>query len=275
MSTPSDPRSILRRLEQNARRRFGQHFLTRTDLVSRMVRSAGVKPGDHVIEIGPGLGILTSALLESGASVTAIELDRDLAAYLRLAYPDLHLIEADAAKVRWEDIVKEPRAKVVANLPYNVGTQVTLQLIDRPELFSTVAVMLQREVIDRILASPGPKSYGALSIVVQSRASARLLLTAPPQAFHPPPKVHSAVVRLDIYPEPQTGVPPAEFDRVVRAGFAQRRKTLRNSLGAKFGREVAEAALAAAGIDPSARAETLDLATFRALALAFNALELT
>lgn len=267
MSEELHPAVLLRALEQRARKRFGQHFLARPSIVARIVRGARVEEGDEVLEIGPGLGVLTRALLSAGAKVTAVELDRDLAAFLREREPDIRLIEGDAMTVDLDEAIPNPPAKVVANLPYNVGTQLVLRLIDVPEKVSTITVMLQREVVQRMLAEPGSRTYGSLTVQIAARGQARWLLGVPPEAFHPPPKVESAVVRIDLYDAPRTGrVSMDFFDRVVRAGFSQRRKTLVNSLTTVFGKERSRQAVERAGVDPKARAETLDHAAFVALA---------
>jgi 16S rRNA (adenine1518-N6/adenine1519-N6)-dimethyltransferase len=263
-----DPRAILRLLEQGARRRFGQHFLAQTGIVDTIVRRAGVQPGDAVLEIGPGLGILTHALVEAGARVTAVELDRDLADHIGRVFPQVHLVRGDALRQVWPNVLSEPHL-VVANLPYNVGTELVMRMLDHPALFPRMAVMLQKEVVDRMMAESGSRTYGALSVQVQVRARPAFLLAVPPSAFYPPPKVQSSVIRLEPYAEPQTGgVPYARFDRVVRSAFAQRRKTLLNSLGSLFGREVAAEGLRIAGIDAGLRAEVLSVDNFRALAAA-------
>lgn len=272
MTAREDPRATLGRLEQRARRRFGQHFLADLSVADRIVRGARLVPGDRVVEVGPGLGALTRALVAAGADVTAIELDRDLAAFLRDELPGLRLVEGDAARVDWDAVCPGAGWKVVANLPYNVGTTLTMQLVRRPERFRSITVMLQLEVVQRLCAEPGSRTYGALSVETQVRARPTFLLTVPPDRFHPRPKVESAVVRLDLYDAPATGgVTPEAFDAVVRAGFSQRRKTLLNALGARYGRERAGVALAAAGIAPNTRAEQLGLDGFRALATAVTA----
>lgn len=271
MSDELHPSVLLRSLEQRARKRFGQHFLARPSIVARIVRGARVSAGDEVLEIGPGLGVLTRELLRVGARVTAVELDRDLAAFLREREPEVRLIEGDAMAVDLDEIMEHPPVKVVANLPYNVGTQLVLRLIDEPAKVSSITVMLQREVVQRILAEPGSRTYGALTVQIAARGQARWLLGVPPEAFHPPPKVESAVVHIDLFDAPRTGAVSVQvFDRVVRAAFSQRRKTLLNSLGTAYRKEDARAAIIAAGIDPRARAEALDLASFVALAEALN-----
>ena len=272
MKPTNEPRSLLRELEQRARRRFGQHFLTDRGVVRRMVGGARVSPGDSVVEIGPGLGILTEQLLASQVELTAVELDRDLAAYVRERFPEVRLIEGDAAKVDWDEVTPGSGWKVVANLPYNVGTTVVMQLVRRPETFASVTVMLQLEVVQRMMAEPGSKAYGALSVQVQARAQPRFVLKLPPGAFHPPPKVDSAVIHLDVHASPATGTcPAAHFDKVVRAAWSHRRKTLRNSLAASWGRERADRALADAGIEAGLRPEQVGLAGYVALAEADHA----
>jgi 16S rRNA (adenine1518-N6/adenine1519-N6)-dimethyltransferase len=264
--SPEDPRAVLRVLEQHARKRFGQHFLADAGTVRRIVNAAGVEPGDRVVEIGPGLGILTSGLLEAGADLLTVELDRDLAAYLRTRFPELKLVEADAARIDWVEHCPGSGWSVVSNLPYNVGTHVVMQLLRLPRTFQRLTVMLQKEVVDRLAAEPDTRAYGALSVEAQVRATILPVLDVPPARFHPPPKVDSCVVRLDLFEQPMTGVDPDFFDRVVRAAFSHRRKTLPNSMGGSFPREHVESALEALGISANIRAEALGLDQFRALA---------
>lgn len=266
MTDGTDARRLLRDLEQRAKKRFGQHFLTDAGIVARIVRGARLEDGDHAVEIGPGLGVLTRALLGTGVKVSAVELDRDLAAYIRETLPDVDLHEGDAAKVDWSTIV-EPGAKVVANLPYNVGTTVVMQLL-RSGLFASVTVMLQKEVIDRLMAAPSTRAYGALTVEAATWARPVFIAAVPPGSFHPPPKVQSAVVRLDVHPDgPHTGgVDPAFLDKVIRGSFAKRRKTLVNSLSDRFPKERILAALEALELDPRIRGEALTIPQFRALA---------
>lgn len=261
------PREVLRGLEQRARKRFGQNFLVDDGITGRIVRGAQVGKGDKVLEIGPGLCALTDRLIEAGADVTAVELDRDLVAYIRTTHPDLRLIEGDAAKIDWAEVVGGTRHKVVANLPFNVGTTLLIQLSKRPDLFSSVTVMLQKEVVDRIIAPPGSRTYGALTVQIGARGKATQLITVPREAFHPPPKITASVVRVDLYDVPMVdGLDVKFFDRVVKVAFSQRRKTIANSLAANFGKEVALRALNDAGIDSGLRAERLSLEDFVRLA---------
>ena len=267
MSDELHPAVLLKSLEQRARKRFGQHFLARPSIVSRIVRGARVHEGDTVLEIGPGLGVLTRALLRTGANVTAVELDRDLASFLREREPSLRLIEADALVVDLDEAIPEGPAKVVANLPYNVGTQLVIRLVDRPDKVSSIVVMLQKEVVQRLVAEPGSKAYGSLTVQIAARGQARWLLGVPPDSFFPPPKVDSAVVRIDLYDEAQTGgLPKEDFDRLVRASFRQRRKTLVNSLGAEVGKARVQQALASLELDSRVRAEALSHGQFVSLA---------
>jgi len=267
VSVGDDPRAILKLLEQRARRRFGQHFLARPSVVQRIVRAAGVQPGDEVVEIGPGLGIMTEALVAAGARVTAVEIDRDLAERIRQVLPAVRLVEEDATKVDWDALLPEGGASMVANLPYNVGTGLVMDALRRPAVFDRVTVMLQAEVCQRLVARPGTKAYGTLSVEAWLWGEGRVVMSVPPEAFHPPPKVHSAVVRFDRPADSRCGdVTRARVEKVARAAFARRRKTLRNNLGAAWGRDVAEAVLAEAGIDPGLRAEALAPEAFVALA---------
>lgn len=264
-------RQRLAELEMRARRRFGQNFLVSADAVDRIVRAAQVGPGSRVLEIGPGLGTLTEALMATGAEVAAVELDRDLAAALADAHPSLRLVQGDAMRVEWDRVAPGEGWVVAANLPYNVATPLLLRLLAEPRRFVRLVLMFQREVAERLEALRTDDAYGALSVQVQARATVERVLDLPPAAFHPAPKVWSSVLRFRVHPEPDFGgVEAAAFDRVVRVGFSQRRKTLLNSLGSGFGREVAERALLRAGIDPRARAETIDLAGWRRLAAAFR-----
>lgn len=254
------PRERLRELEQRARRRFGQNFLVSDAIADNIVAAALLRPGERVLEIGPGLGVLTRALLRAGGRVTAVELDRDLAAALREDLPDLGLIEGDALRVELPEV-----DRVVANLPYNVATPLLLRLLPRR---LPMALMFQREVADRLCALPGSKDYGSLTVVTQLWSRPEILVELGPGAFHPPPKIRSAVVGFRPREPDFGGVSPEVFEKVLRAGFSARRKTLQNALSPLFGRETATAALAQAGIDAARRAETVDVAGWRSLAAA-------
>ena len=244
------PSHLLKELETKARKRCGQHFLAEPVHVERMVALAGVRAGDRVLEVGPGLGILTDALLAHGAALTAIELDRDLVVWLRQRYPQLDLIEGDATTVA---LPRLEHTKVVANLPYNAGTRILLRLlVDGPP--DAMVVMLQKEVGERIVAPPGNRERGSLSLAVQARARARVAWDVPAGAFYPPPKVTSSVLHL--LPHPPSTRDWAAFDRMAQAAFAAPRKQLKNSLGQGLAAP-AGPLLERAGIAPERRPATL------------------
>lgn len=246
-------------------RSLGQHFLVDRGIVRRIVDAAGVVPGETVLEIGPGRGILTEGLLAAGARVVAVEMDRGLHAALaeRLGGEErLTLHHADA--LRFDLRVVPAPYKVVANLPYQVTTPLLFRLLEAHAAPSMAVLMVQREVADRLVAEPGTKEYGVLTVAVRAWAECAMCFPVPPGAFRPPPKVRSMVVRIT--PRARPLLPEAEmagFMAVVRAALGRRRKTLKNALAA-LGRPAPRvaAALAAAGIDPGVRGETLDLDAF-------------
>jgi 16S rRNA (adenine1518-N6/adenine1519-N6)-dimethyltransferase len=249
-----------------ARRRFGQHFLHEAAIVDRIVRAAALKPGDAVVEIGPGLGALTGALLEATGGLDVIELDRELAAKLlgRFDPEAVRVHQADALKFDFVGLSRERGPlRVIGNLPYNISTPILFHLLDAGSAIQDMHLMLQKEVVARMAASPGGRDFGRLSVMVQFRCRVAVLFSVGPGAFRPPPKVHSAVVRL--VPRDGLAVPvsnPRHLERVVSLAFGMRRKTLRNSLKPVL----SGADIEAAGVDPGARPETLDLAAFAALA---------
>ena len=248
------------------RKRFGQNFLEDSSVIDRIVGAIGPARGDRVVEIGPGLGALTRPLLEKLDRLDVVELDRDLAATLdqRLRHPTgLHIHTADALEFDFSSLAEAVPIRVVGNLPYNISTPLLFHLLDQADSIRDMHFMLQREVVDRICAEPGGKTWGRLGVMTQLRAEATRLFTVPPGAFRPPPKVDSAIVR--IVPRALSDAERAELpvlENVVRSAFAQRRKTLRNTLKGLLDAEAIEAA----GIDPARRAETLTLDEFRRLA---------
>lgn len=248
-----------------ARKRFGQHFLHDPGVIHRILSAIDAKPGDAVVEIGPGRGALTRALLEDAGALDAIEIDRDLAAQLRDSFQGraLTLHEADALRFDFAALARErgARLRVVGNLPYNVSTPLLFHLLEHPRAIADLHVMLQKEVIDRIVATPGSGEYGRLTVMLAPWISAERLFDVGPGAFRPPPRVWSAVARLVMRERPAFDV-DERFGRVVAAAFAQRRKTLRNAL-----RSLLDAtAIESAGVDPGARPETLSPEAFGALA---------
>jgi 16S rRNA (adenine1518-N6/adenine1519-N6)-dimethyltransferase len=261
------PAQLLRTLEARARKRFGQHFLASDGVVRRIVEVAEVGPESRVLEVGPGLGVLTEALVATGAHVVAVELDRDLVGFLTERLPSVQLIEGDAAKLDWDAALDGAGWQVVANLPYNVGTRIVTQLLARPDKVRRLTVMVQREVAARMVAPAGDRKRGSLSVYVEARAKAAVRIRVPPGAFHPPPKVHSAVVDMQLLETPGYGnIAVDHFDKVVRSAFIAPRKTVRNTLRSRFDGDRVDAALATADIDPRARPSTLTVRAFRELA---------
>jgi len=241
-------------------RALGQNFVADPNTVRRIARLAGVGEGDHVVEIGPGLGSLTLALAETGATVTAVELDRHIVPVLRevVAGTSVTVVEGDAAAADWTALLAgADRWALVANLPYNVATPLVADLLDDVSAIEHMLVMVQREVAERLAAGPGHDAYGAVSVKVAYWATAEVVGRVPATVFLPRPKVESALVSIRRRPEPAVG---ADVDRgrlfaLVRAGFGQRRKMLRRSLAGLL----PEGAFDAAGIRPEARAEELSV----------------
>jgi 16S rRNA (adenine1518-N6/adenine1519-N6)-dimethyltransferase len=251
-----------------ARKRFGQHFLRDSTVVEQIVAAIDAQPGDTVLEIGPGRGALTSGLLASGCTLHAIELDRDLAPLLRERFAGekrFHLHEGDALNLTLDSLQPAPttRWRIVGNLPYNISTPLLFHLLAQYRQIEDLHVMLQREVVERMAASPGGRDYGRLTVMLAPFAEVEALFDVPPESFSPPPKVWSTVARLRLRSEPAFAI-DARFGRVVLAAFSQRRKTLRNALR----NELDAAAIEACGVDPGMRAETLTPAEFGKLALA-------
>jgi 16S rRNA (adenine1518-N6/adenine1519-N6)-dimethyltransferase len=268
--TPGLPplREVIARHGIAARKSLGQNFILDLNLTRRIARAAGRLGGSTVIEIGPGPGGLTRALLAEGASrVVAIERDRRaIAALGELAahYPGrLDLVEGDALAIDPATLTGPPR-KIVANLPYNIATALLLRWLDRIGDYESLTLMFQREVAERLTARPRQPAYGRLSVLVQWLTEPRILFDIPPSAFVPPPKVTSSVVSLVPRVEPLAPAPKPVLERVTAAAFGQRRKMLRSSL--KSLGVPAEALLSAAGIPPTVRAEELSVVQFCALA---------
>jgi len=236
------------------RKRFGQHFLTDSGLIHDIVQAIGAESTDTLVEVGPGQGAITEPLLQSGAELHAIEFDRDLAARLRERYrhhQQFHLHEADALQFDVKPLGQALR--VIGNLPYNISTPLLFHLLESVEHIADMHFMLQKEVVERMAAEPGSKRYGRLTVMLGAHLQIEALFDVPPEAFTPPPKVMSAVVRLEPRRQPLDIRNQTMLQTVVRQAFSQRRKTLRNTLRDY----VDEAALEAAGIDPNARAETV------------------
>ncbi len=257
----------------SARKALGQNFLLDLNLTAKIARAAGDLSGCDVLEVGPGPGGLTRGLLAEGARrVLAIEKDaRCLPALeeIAAAYPGrLEVINADALSLDWSAHLTPP-VKVVSNLPYNVGTELLIRWLTPPAwppVWQSLTLIFQREVADRIVAAPGSKTYGRLAILAQWRSDARIALTLPPEAFTPPPKVHSAVVHFTALPSPRFPADQAVLERVVAKAFNQRRKMLRAAL--KGLAPDIEDRILAAGLKPTDRAEQISIEGFCALARA-------
>ncbi|MFM8377201.1 MAG: 16S rRNA (adenine(1518)-N(6)/adenine(1519)-N(6))-dimethyltransferase RsmA [Phenylobacterium sp.] len=249
-----------------ANKGLGQHFLLDLNVTRKIARLSEAQEGDEVIEVGPGPGGLTQALLETGARVTAVERDGrflPILAELGEAFPGrLKVIHDDALKVDEAALTGPDGARIVSNLPYNVGTPLLVKWLTGPFHPRSMTLMFQKEVAGRIVAGPGSPDYGRLSVLVSAVAARRLVLEAPARAFTPPPKVDSAVVHLTPREDPVRGRRLGALQAVTAAAFGQRRKMLRAGLKSLGG----EALCLSAGVDPSARPETLDLAGFLRLA---------
>src|SRR5690242_15123295 len=256
--------------------KLGQNFLADRNAASRIVDALGDISQAVVLEIGPGKGALTDALVQRAGRLIAIELDRMLATELRYKYsrfPNVEILEGDILKIDFRTVlhrtigplndlrpIKPSRAHVVGNLPYYITSDILLRLFEFHDQFDVIVIMVQREVADRIAAKPGSRDYGLLSATAQLYCSVETLFTLPPGAFSPPPKVHSSVLRLTVAPRfEELQVPPREFIAFLKLAFAMKRKTLLNNLRQKYGEEQVRAALKHAGVRADVRAEALPL----------------
>jgi 16S rRNA (adenine1518-N6/adenine1519-N6)-dimethyltransferase len=241
------------------RKRFGQHFLADSAVIEAIVDAIDPRPGQPLVEIGPGLGAMTQPLVERCESLTVIELDRDLAARLR-KQPGLAVIESDVLKVDFAELGQGRKLRVVGNLPYNISTPILFHLLDAVDHVEDQHFMLQKEVVERMAAAPGNKDYGRLSVMLQWRYDIESVLDVPPEAFEPPPRVDSAVVRMLPLPLP-AAIDQALLGELVTVAFSQRRKLLRHTLG----RWLEERRFGGA-FDVQRRAEEVPVAEYLALA---------
>ncbi len=247
------------------RKRFGQNFLVDQGVIDRIITAIAPGPDQRIVEIGPGQEALTGPLAASGADLAVVEIDRDLAATLRRRRPRLEVVEADALTVDFAALSSARPYRLVGNLPYNISTPILFHLLDQSPPPVDMHFMLQKEVVERMAASAGSRDWGRLGLMCQNRARVAPLFEVPAESFHPRPRVASAVVRLEPRDEPLVSQAlESAFDEVVRQAFSQRRKTLRNSLGKLLDATRIEAA----GVDPAARPERIDLEGFRELAMA-------
>ncbi len=248
------------------RKRFGQHFLSDHGIIDAIVQAIDPQPGQPVVEIGPGLAALTQPLVERLGRLTVIELDRDLALRLRL-HGQLNVIESDVLKVDFAQVAQTlavPKIRVVGNLPYNISTPILFHLLPFVHVITDQHFMLQKEVIDRMVAAPATSDYGRLSVMLQWRYAMENVLFVPPESFDPPPRVDSAVVRMVPYAEP-AALDPELLERLVQVAFSQRRKLLRHTLG----RWLDEKGFAG-HFDVQRRAEEVPVAEYVALAAALS-----
>lgn len=266
----SNTRELVEKYQFRFTKSLGQNFLVDQNIVRDIVRGAEVSKEDYVIEIGPGVGTLTRELLKEAASVTAIELDDKLLPILKeelKEYENFHLIHGDATKVQLDAVYPGKEIKLVANLPYYVTTPIITKVLNDKVAFSSLTIMIQKEVAERMDAVPGTKDYGSLSVLVQYYCDTKIVRSVPPESFMPRPKVDSTVIRLTKLEKPRAHVEDeALFFKIVRMVFTMRRKTLSNNLKSLgYTREFIEEVLEAAGIDLKARGETLSVEKFAEL----------
>ena len=253
-------------MRHKARKRFGQNFLHDQQVIDRIIASIAPRPSDLLVEIGPGQAALTRPLLDSGAELHLIELDRDLVAKLEERFAgnsNITIHSCDALKANLPELTGHRPFRLIGNLPYNISTPLIFHVLQWSELVVDMHFMLQKEVVDRMAAAPGSRTYGRLSVMTQFRADVRPLFDVLPESFSPVPRVCSSIVCLQPLKAPPADAGSFEkLAKVVTAAFSMRRKTLRNSLRSVLSEEQ----IIAAGIDPGQRAEQLDLSQFAALA---------
>ncbi len=245
-----------------ARKRFGQHFLSDDGVIDAIVRAIAPQPGQPLVEIGPGLGAMTNPVVERCQRLTVIELDRDLAERLRKR-PELNVIESDVLKVDFAEVARSldtQKLRVIGNLPYNISSPILFHLLPWAHLVQDQHFMLQKEVVDRMVASPGNKDFGRLSVMLQWRYDMESVVDVPPEAFDPPPRVDSAVVRMTPFADVPK-VDPAVLEKMVAVAFSQRRKILRHTLGAWITEQGIDT-----NFDLQRRAEEVPVAEYLALA---------
>ncbi len=252
-------------MSHQARKRFGQNFLHDRQVIEKIVQAINPKPGDSILEIGPGQGALTRYLIDSGADVTAVEIDRDLVRRLSqdAHFDSLNLLQTDVLELSLSSVQSTPgKLRVVGNLPYNISSPVLFHMLSQIGNIEDMHFMLQKEVVDRICADPGSKTYGRLSVMIQYQCLPQPLFVVKPGAFNPQPRVDSAVFRLIPRSEPVDTVLLARLEKLVKQAFSQRRKTLARSLSGMLSSHDFELS----GIDASRRPETLSVEEFTRLA---------
>ena len=262
-------RTALRESEFRPRKRLGQNFLVHEHVLEAIVDLLALKTDDLVLEIGPGLGALTRRLVDRAAGVWAVEVDPFLIQRLQesdlTAHPKFHLISGDILKVPLAEILPKHRIKLIGNLPYSISTPVLFRVLELRAYFSSIVLMVQKEVADRIASAPGAKTYGTLSVWCQIHGQVTKKLQVSPEAFFPQPKVRSTVLKMELYPRPRIPLEEMTVLRgLLRAAFGQRRKTLGNVMGKwlKSARDEIEEFLGSQNIDPQRRGETLSIDNF-------------
>ncbi len=252
-------------MSYRTKKRFGQHFLHDRAVIDKIITAAQINPDQQVVEIGPGLGVLTDELLPRAAHVQVMEIDRELIERLEARQdPRLTVWAGDVLKLPWLEIFDHPPYTLVANLPYNISSQVVFRLIEHRNLFPQMVLMFQREVGQRLAAAPGGKEYGILSVLCQLWYDIKTVTLVKPGAFSPPPKVDSIVLKFNLLSAPRVDpIDEVLFKKVVKGAFTHRRKTLRNSLlSSGFAAAEVDSSLQQAGISPGCRGETLSLQNF-------------
>lgn len=278
LGNPKNTIEVLQKYQFNFQKRFGQNFLIDSYVLEKIIREAGIKKDDVVLEIGPGIGTMTQYLAEAAREVVAIEIDKNLIPILEdtlSEYENVTIINEDVLKVDLKQLVLEKNQgkpiKVVANLPYYITTPIIMELLESKLSIESITIMVQKEVADRMQEGPGSKEYGALSLAVQYYAKPEIVANVPCNCFMPRPKVGSAVIRLTLHQNPVIEVEDEEFMfRLIRASFNQRRKTLVNGIvnapNINVGKEEVARALEEMGLSVSIRGEMLSLNEFAALA---------
>ncbi len=277
IASPEVVHYICKRFDIKMSKKLGQNFLIKRGIVDEIVHAAELTPGEPVLEVGPGIGTLTQGLAQSGADVTAIELDRRLLEVLDTtlaSYDNVRIIHGDVLKLDVPSIMNHKPFKVVANLPYYITTPIIMSLLESKLPIERLVVMVQKEVALRMVAKPGTKDYGALSVAVQYYTEPDIVLDVPPKSFLPAPAVTSSVIRCVLRDKPPVDVIDEKlFFRVVKAGFAQRRKTFSNTMKTTgLSKDRIEELLAKANIDGQRRGETFTLQEFADVANAWAAL---
>ena len=277
IASPEVVHYICKRFDIKMSKKLGQNFLIKRGIVDEIVHAAELTPGEPVLEVGPGIGTLTQGLAQSGADVTAIELDRRLLEVLDTtlaSYDNVHIVHGDVLKLDVLSIMNHKPFKVVANLPYYITTPIIMSLLESKLPIERLVVMVQKEVALRMVAKPGTKDYGALSVAVQYYTEPDIVLDVPPKSFLPAPAVTSSVIRCVLRDKPPVDVIDEKlFFRVVKAGFAQRRKTFSNTMKTTgLSKDRIEELLAKANIDGQRRGETFTLQEFADVANAWASL---